>query len=392
MIVAVGAWAILRLLTSFWAALVSAQHPIQPIEERVALLPSSTPSEVWAYRFFISPLQRWDVEWYRRILVSGYLPEDGTASFHPLFPWLAKPLYQLGMDPVVSLLMVSSLAGLGLLLIWLPLARLDLNEEDSRQSLFFFLFSPLAFVLFVPYTESSFLLFSALGLYWIRRGWWFWGGVAGALAALTRQQGLVLIFFILWEMWRTAGGRWRSFFSNGRGWAAVGAILVAFAGWLAYRGVALADLSFQWKGLESFLHSFLISSSHKQVVPVFQFMLPWKAIGLAFTKLWIDGDVDIATNLFFGFGFLTMFVAVWKELYPGYRIYSLALILIALSYHTGPSHPYMGLLRHLWLAFPVYFGLARKLQKPWARVAVVGAGGVGMMFLLMLYVLESWVP
>ena len=42
-----------------------------------------------------------------------------------------------------------------------------------------------------------------------------------------------------------------------------------------------------------------------------------------------------------------------------YRIYSLTMTWLAFSYYTGPYYPYMGLPRHLLLAFPVFIGLAQ---------------------------------
>ena len=33
---------------------------------------------------------RWDTGYYSRIVSAGYSALDGTTTFHPLFPWLAK--------------------------------------------------------------------------------------------------------------------------------------------------------------------------------------------------------------------------------------------------------------------------------------------------------------
>ena len=52
----------------------------------------------------------------------------------------------------------------------------------------------------------------------------------------------------------------------------------------------------------------------------------------------------------------------------------------------------VGLLRHLWLAFPVYIGLAAAVRKPWARLALTGTGFLSMLYLMLLYGFEAWVP
>lgn len=75
-----------------------------------------------------------------------------------------------------------------------------------------------------------------------------------------------------------------------------------------------------------------------------------------------------------------------------YRIYSVLITLVSFSYYTGPTHPYMGLLRHLYLAFPVFIGAAPILNRPWKRALTLGLSFIGSMYLVMVYVLEAWVP
>jgi hypothetical protein len=231
-----------------------------------------------------------------------------------------------------------------------------------------------------------------LCVYWTRRRRWLLAGLAGGMAVLTRQQGLLLVIVMLWELWAASGKDLRALLANRRGWLGTALIPLAMALWLLYRGTALGDLAFDPRQPGTFLHAFLISSSHDQVVPVFRFVWPWGALGLAFQKLRLDPDIDIATNLVLGVYFLALLALAWRKLNPGYRLYSLAVVLVSVSYHTGTAHPYMGLLRHLWLAFPVYLGLPMAVRKPWARLALAGTGIAAMLYLLMLYALEAWVP
>lgn len=53
-------------------------------------------------------------------------------------------------------------------------------------------------------------------------------------------------------------------------------------------------------------------------------------------------------------------VFAWRYMRNSYRAYSLIIIRVAFGYHTGMlvSTPYMGLPRHLLLAFPVFIGLS----------------------------------
>jgi hypothetical protein len=74
----------------------------------------------------------------------------------------------------------------------------------------------------------------------------------------------------------------------------------------------------------------------------------------------------------------------------GERLYTLAVVVSALSYHTGPVHPYMGLPRHMGVAFPVFLGLARARPRLLHVVPMVEAPG--LFFLVIPYTLEAWVP
>ena len=372
--------------------MISGFRPLQSIEESIRLWPPSLSFADWLYRVFVSPLLRWDTAWYQRILTQGFRPDDGTSSFHPLFPLLAKPWVMLGLDASFSLLLVSMVAGLGLVYFWYRLARLDLNEQDSRVSILLFLFFPLSFILFVPYTEALFLLLSVACVYWTRQHRWLLAGLSGGLAVLTRQHGVFLLVLMLWELWEAAGKNWRRAATYVRGWLGTALIPAAMLAWLFYRAFHLNDVVFNWRQPASFFDSFLISASHAQVVPVFKFLWPWQSLSLAYQKMIAAPDLDIWVNLIFAGIFLGLFVLAWRNLSIGYRLYSLVVVLVAFSYHTGPLHPYMGLVRHVWLAFPIFIGLAPKIRGFWARLGYVGLGLVGLLFLQLQYVLESWVP
>ncbi|NJM06848.1 hypothetical protein HC891_12670 [Candidatus Gracilibacteria bacterium] len=77
-------------------------------------------------------------------------------------------------------------------------------------------------------------------------------------------------------------------------------------------------------------------------------------------------------DLTFGFGFLVLSVLTWPRMRGSYRIWSLIAIVLSFSYYTGPFYPYMGLPRHLLLAFPVFIGLAPLVVQRWSRLAIIG--------------------
>ena len=385
-------WLMLRGMTSLVAAFVSTLRPLTELEKTVPLFPPSSPLGDWITRALLSPWLRWDAEWYQRIVVQGYHPTDGTAQFHPLYPWLATTLANVGIHPLLCLLIVSGISGIALFYVLEHCANLDLSPNESRLAMISFAFAPPAFVLFAPYSEATFLLFAVLCIFWARKHAWWLAGLAGGLATLTRQQGIFLLLPLAWELWETSGRNVRLLIRKWKDLAALLCIPLGMGIWLIYRLVALTDLQADFTNIQSVIYSLLISQSAEQVVPVQRFLWPWEAIILALNKLFAEPDVDIWVNIVTSGLFLIMLNLSWKNLRISERLYTLAITLVSFSYYTGPIHPYMGLPRHLFLAFPVFIGIRPWLKKKWLNMAFICLSLLGMFFLLGLYVLEGWVP
>jgi hypothetical protein len=388
----IGLWVLLRILTSTWAALTSSLSPLTEIEKTVQLWAPSTPLNVWLERTLLAPWDRWDALHYTRIVMDGYRADNGTAQFHPLYPLIATPMAAIGAHPLFSLLIVSSATGLLMLLAFQRLALLDLNQESTNFSILAFMLFPSAFILFAPYSESLFLLFSVASFIGMRKKKWWLAGAAAGCAALTRQQGLFLLLPLAWELWETQGRNLHKSLRSWKAWSILGLVPGGYLLWIVYRWQLLSDLELSTDSLNSLIYSFLISPSANQVVEVQAFLLPWKALWIALSQVFSRPDLDLVTNLVFGAYFLILLALAWRHLPSSYRIYTAAITLVSFSYYTGPVHPYMGLLRHLLLAFPVFIGLAASLQRPCQRLGVIAVNLIGFLFLLWLYVLHVWVP
>ena len=385
-------WLLLRVTSSIFAGLVSYFRPITPLEFQVPVIPPSTPLSQWLERVFISPWMRWDALWFERIVSNGYSASDGTTPFHPLFPWLATPLYKLGISPALSLVIISSISGIALFYFFKKLAQIDLAPKDSNFALMVFALAPPAFILLAPYSEALFLLLSVLCLYFLRKKSWWLAGLMGGLATLTRQQGVFLIFPMAWELWENAGHNIKTLL---KGWKEGLAILLVAFGlliWMAYRAIFVSDFNVNFNNLQGFIYSTIISPSASAVVPIQKFIWPWQAIYYAIEKLVSQPDVDIWVNMIAALLFLAILAISWKKMRTSYRIYSLVIAVISFSFYTGPVHPYMGLPRHLLLGFPAFIGFAPAINKPWLRLILIALSAMAFLFLLMIYILKSWVP
>ena len=339
--------------------------------------------------FLLSPFYAWDVHYYVEIVRNGYQPGAATPNFHPLYPWIATLVAAVVREPLFSLLLVSSVAGLLLTIYFYRLARLECDEEQAWQATALLLVWPASVALFVPYTEALFLLLSVYCLFAARHQKFWLAGLAGGLASLTRQQGLFLMLPLAWEIWESSGRQWSRTLKNG-----VSVLLVpaGYAVWIAYRAVAINDVQPDFSSVQKFIHSVMVSPASYQIIDDHAFLPPWAALWRAFNVFWRgQAPAGAYVDMALGAVFIALFVLSWRYLRTSYRLYCLAIVLISLSLYTGQINPYIALPRHLLLAFPVFIGLALRyrLRKfPLLLVLLV----VGQMALLCSFVWQTWVP
>ncbi len=169
----------------------------------------------------VAPAARWDAVWYLAIARDGYHHDPNTLrdAFYPLYPLLIH----VGNWVLGSRLLVGILISLACFLIALALlyrlTELELGAEDARSTLLLLAFFPSAFVFSAIYTESLFLMLSVGAFLAARQGRWAWAGIAGGLAALTRNSGIVVLVPLLVLFFYgpradrppdvTSGARWR---------------------------------------------------------------------------------------------------------------------------------------------------------------------------------------
>ncbi len=372
----------LRLAAGLLVAWVGALRPFTLAEALIPLWPPRAPWSLWLARVWLAPWQRWDVGYYLRILTQGYNLSDGTAQFHPLYPLLAWPLARLGFDPLLALLLVATGAA------WLALVLLTLWWEPFPLSRMApaLLLAPFALFWLLPYTEPLFLVWATLTFLALRHERWGWAGLCAALATLTRQQGIVLLLPMAWDLWqRRRALRWWA-------WSSLLGAPMAWLGWIVYRAWALGDWQPQVTSLQGAIYSILISPAAHQVVPEQGFLWPWEALRRAWLHFIRQPDLDMGINFALTGLLLLLLALAWKRLTVGEKLYSLAIVGLSLAYTTGPVHPYMGLPRHVFLAFPLLRGVEVLTRRRWLRLLWAGLGLLSLVFMAMAYALHAWVP
>ena len=138
-----------------------------------------------------------DAERYLQIARDGYATEGEHAInlvFYPLYPLLIR-IFSFGVLDLAAVGMVLSrlmLMGAGIALY--ELALMDGNGKTAWMSVLLMSVYPFSMFTVGVYTESLFLFLSILCMLFIRRNKMICAGIVGFLAALTRVQGMLLIF------------------------------------------------------------------------------------------------------------------------------------------------------------------------------------------------------
>jgi Gpi18-like mannosyltransferase len=385
-------WLFFRVLDSIVAALFSSLNPVLQIEKDIPLWPPALDPGLWLNRVFLAPWLRWDAKHYIALLEHGYVAGDGGTSFHPLYILFSKPLHLLGIDPLFSLLIVSSLSALVFFWIFYKLADLDWGSEKSSLALMLLATFPISLILFAPYTESLFLLFSTLALYEMRKRNWMLTALAILLASLARQQGVFLIFPVLWYIWEDSGRSLRGLVRNWQSWLAAAAAPSGLLIWAAYRIGYLHEGALEYGNLQGFIYSALLSPSAKVIYSAQSFMWPWNVLWISTPRLFHSPDIQDLMTYGIGIGFLVLFALAWKHMNVADRIYCAVIVFISFSISSGPIRIYLSLPRHLLVAVPVFIGLAAALEKPWQRATLFGIQFFLQVFMLFLYVGHYWIP
>src|SRR6266852_3106216 len=144
---------------------------------------------------------RWDSLHYSYLATHGYTDWWRTVFF-PLFPLLERYLGVLTGDPFIAGLIISNVAGLGMLIVLYRLVEEDFDSERAYRTALYLSVFPTAFFFAAAYTESLFLLFALLGFYYIRQGSWWLAGAFGFFAMLTRSTAILLLVPFCYEYLR----------------------------------------------------------------------------------------------------------------------------------------------------------------------------------------------
>lgn len=143
-------------------------------------------------------LQRWDAAHYIRLIEEGYqgYTENGQHLFLVFFPgyvWAVRLLRLMIPSTALAGTALSCLCYGGACCYLYRLAGEAYNSRVARDALLYMSLFPFSFFSGLVMTEGLFLLATTGACWYAWRGKWLAFGLFGALAALTRMTGLLVI-------------------------------------------------------------------------------------------------------------------------------------------------------------------------------------------------------
>ena len=323
--------------------------------------------------------ERQDALWFLRIATDGYRLHDGSAAFFPLYPLVIRwGSFLLFGHPLAAAIVVSNAAFLGALVVLYFLTASELSEDAARKAVLYLAVFPTSFFFLAPYSESLFLLLSVTAFWGARRRKWPLAAAAGALAALTRNLGILLAPALAIEavhQWREDQRRGadrpgRALVGRLACSAAVGVGTAAYLGyWQWFGGDWLAPVTKQglWQRVSSLPWTTLWKGTQDAYRYVGQYPLGYHELD------WVIVVPALAVAAY-----------ALVKLRPAYGFYTWASVLVPLCF-IFLGRPLMSVPRFLVVLFPIFWGLALLAERrriPHHLIVAVSAAGLGLLTVL----------
>ncbi|MDQ3547531.1 MAG: hypothetical protein M3439_01820 [Chloroflexota bacterium] len=323
----------------------------------------------------VQPLRNWDGFWYALIATEGYDYHPASTAFWPLYPWSMRVLADLFFLRVETAgLILANLAFFAALVVLQRLVMREWGDAVANRALWLLAFFPTAFYFSAVYSESFFLLFSLLAFYWAKGGKWWQAGLVAALAALTRNLGVLLVVplgIIFLKQYGLHPRDWP------RTWLAVGIpvlspLIYMLALWRTYRDPLLTlDAQKGW--------------AREQAMPWTTFQMAFDQSNLGWLReLSASPTWTTLTSHGVRFGFAeyeTLDIAFTLLAIPlliycflkqplEYAIFPLMLFALPL-FSPSTIHPLMSMSRFLIVMFPLFIALALLTRRRFAFTLVL---------------------
>jgi len=321
---------------------------------------------------WLEPWQRWDTPQYQAIAERGYTAFDTTLFTPPLFPLLMRLFTPLtGGNSLLAGMVVAGIACFLSLLAFYQMAQFEFKDVTlARRAVLYLAVFPTAFFLFAAYTESLFLLGAIMALMSVRLKKWTWAGVWGAVVALTRTPGILILIPLAWASWSA----WRS--GDRKGWLTP---VIALAGAALFPAYVLFGLHLPPTAiLEAVGRGGQLAFPGWNMVEAVSHILRGQLVE--------ENLIELAFTLFF----IVLTVFIWKNLPRLYGVYAVTLMLLFLT-RLGSPQPLVSMARYVIEIFPAFLVLAAWGRRPGINRLILYLSWLGLLFFSAQFAIWGWV-
>jgi Gpi18-like mannosyltransferase len=327
---------------------------------------------------------RWDSGHFTAIASNGYDSAWRTAFF-PLFPLLERGGAFLTRDPFIAGLIISNLAGLGMLVVLYRLVQEEFDAERAFRTVLYLSVFPTAFFFAAAYNESLFLLLTLLSFYHMRHGNWWLAGLFGLLASLTRSAGILLFLPFCYEYLRQHQFTIKK----------IRFTVVSSLGIPAGLGIFALYCYYKFHDLLSFSQAQVAWSRHLHA--------PWRGLINSYMVILnrhvlsfdsIHNVIDLSACLFILALVVLCFVGPWRfpRTYRVYALYAALIYIYSVIFPVGGtgSTPLAAFSRYMLEVFPAFIVLAAIGKKQWFNQYYLVLSVSILSFLLLQFLTGRW--
>ncbi len=331
---------VLTVLTIKALVLMFAAQAFQIIQEK----------SIYQDNSFLGIWERWDATHYLKIAETGYtaIGDDRfLIVFFPLYPFLVSCAAVITGDYLLAGFLVTAIASIAVGLVLRELVKLDHPERVARLAVLFLFIFPTSYFLHIPYTESLFLALVIGCFLAARKRLWFTAAIVGALACMTRVNGLILLPALVFEVW----DEYRETRKFNRTWLFLAMVPAGFGFYLV--------LNYMVTGSPTTFLVYQQEHWHRY------FRVPWEGIYETYKTISnpkiLDAQIrGVQEMLFVVIGFTATIVG-WSWLRNSYRVWMLANWLMFVSTSFVLSVP-----RYTLTLFPLFILMALAAKRSWS--------------------------
>lgn len=323
-------WRISLLFLTYLGSLIFLKMP----NGGIGAIGPGKPFDYWA------SWAQWDGGHYIFIAQNGYI-QSNSYAFFPLYPILIKILsFFFFGNEILAGLVISNICFLTFLYVFYKLAEMKTDKNKALIATFTLLVFPTTYFLGAVYTESLFLLLTALTFLLLEKKKLLVAAIIAGAATLTRFVGVFLIIPVVYYYIKSINFSFKKVSLKA---FVIPLTLTPFIIYCTYLYIKFND-PFYFSTVQSIWHR----SATSPATTIYSYLttnLPGKAF---------NDHLDIIATILF----IVILIIGRKKLPLSWILYSLIVILIPVSSGTLTSMP-----RYVLSAFPVFILASYFLEK-----------------------------